>query len=130
MIVVGMSTNASENEDDAAIQNTSFTIEPKKDMKIVVGGWLTIIAGVLVIRNGLGGFVALHDSLGWPAFLCTVPVTLMGVIAVVGGICALRNIHFSLALAGAFLAAFGDGFTTFAMGVVALLLFIMTGRDL
>ena len=125
-----MSTPVAEDAGSIATPTTAFTLKPKKDIKIVIGGWLTIIAGFIVISNGLGGLWSLHDTLGWPSFICTVPITAMGVIAVIGGLCALKDVYFSLSLAGAFLAAFGDGLTTFLMGMAALLLFFMSGRDL
>lgn len=118
------------NGESLATPTTTFSIEPKRDMKVVIGGWLTIIAGFLVISNGLGGIWPPDSSLGWSAYFCAVPITIMGVVAVIGGVCALKEVHFSLSLAGAFLAAFGDGFTTFFIGMAAVLLFFMTGRDL
>ena len=125
-----MSTTDAGDEGIVVTPTATFTIKPKRDMKVVVGGSLTIIAGILVISNGLGGLWSLHSSLGWPAYFCGVPITVMGIIAVIGGVCALKDVHFSLSLAGAFLAALGDGLTTFLMGMAALLLFFMTGRDL
>ena len=125
-----MSTPDDGSGDTLATPSTTFSIRPKRDTKVVVGGWLTIIAGLIVISNGLGGIWSLHSSLGWPAYFCAVPITIMGVIAVIGGVCALKDVHFSLSLAGAFLGALGDGLTTFFIGMAALLLFFMSGRDL
>jgi hypothetical protein len=107
-----------------------FTSRPSRDLKVVIGGWLTIIAGVLVISNGLGGLWPLNDAVEWLTYACAALVITMGVIGVIGGICALKDVRMSISLAGAFLAAFGDGLPSFFLGVTALLLFFTSNRDL
>ncbi|UCE92240.1 MAG: hypothetical protein JSV90_03650 [Methanobacteriota archaeon] len=115
---------------DFKVVSRPFTVKPGRDLKVVVGGYLTIIAGALVISNGLSGFWSLHEAIGWSVYMCAVPITIMGVVGVLGGICALKDTHMSLSLAGAFLAAFGDGLPAFFLGVAALLLFFTSNRDI
>jgi hypothetical protein len=77
----------------------------EKTWKPTVGGILTIIAGVFQLITGLliaviGGITFLF---GWAGVFGT-PFIVLGIIAIVGGIYALRREVWGLALAGSICA--------------------------
>ncbi len=106
-----------------------FNDTPARDLKMVVGGLLTLLAGVLSILNGFGAFMSVSEQETGSVALCAVPMVAFGVIAVAGGLFALRDKHFSLSLVGAFLGSLGDGLTGFVAGMAALFLFFLSNRD-
>jgi hypothetical protein len=83
----------------------------EKTWKPTVAGILAIIAGALqVIFGTLGaagiGFVTGFIGLGWLSVIFA-PLILFGIVAIVGGIYALRREVWGLALAGSICALVG-----------------------
>jgi len=79
----------------------------EKTWKPEAAGVLSIIAGALAIRNGVEAAIGISTS-QWPGWLGigTIDPWLIasGVVAVIGGIYAIRRKIWPLALAGAILA--------------------------
>ena len=117
------------DQNPAASRRIRFAEKPARDLKMVIGGGLTLVAGALSISNGFGAFLSVSERDLGSVSLCAAPMIVFGVIAVAGGLCALRDKHFSLALAGAFLGALGDGLTGFVAGMTALFLFFLSNKD-
>jgi hypothetical protein len=83
----------------------------EKTWKPTVAGILAIIAGALqVILGTLGvagvGFVCGFMWMGWLSIILA-PLIVFGIVAIVGGICALRREVWGLALAGSICALVG-----------------------
>jgi hypothetical protein len=100
----------------------------EKTWKPAVGGVLTIIAGVLGLIIGvlfatgvglLGGIF----GMGWLSAIFA-PLIVFGVIAIVGGICALQRRIWGLALAGSICALIGPWFL---LGILAII-FVSLGK--
>ena len=124
-----MGNSSSVDQSQAAPKRVRFTERPARDLKMVIGGGLTLLAGALSISNGFEAFLSVSERDLGSVSLCAAPMVVFGIIAVVGGLCALRDKHFSLALAGAFLGALGDGLTGFVAGMSALFLFFLSNKD-
>ena len=124
-----MGNSSSGDQNQSAPKRTRFTEKPARDLKMVIGGGLTLLAGALSISNGFRAFLSAPEQDFGSVSLCAAPMIVFGVIAVAGGMCALRDKHFSLALAGAFLGALGDGLTGFVAGMSALFLFFLSNKD-
>ena len=98
---------------------------------------MTIIAGLLALANGLTTLSA-ATSFQWPDInmelnefsVCGSMFILLGIVAVAGGVSALRGRYTSLALAGAGAGMIGDGLWGFVLGLVALVLLFMSNEDL
>jgi hypothetical protein len=100
----------------------------EKTWKPTVGGILAIIAGaVQVILGTLGatGVCLLGGifGIGWLGALLT-PLIVLGIIAIVGGVCALTRRIWGLALAGSICALVGPWFV---LGVLAII-FVSLGK--
>jgi hypothetical protein len=100
----------------------------EKTWKPTVGGVLAIIAGVLGVIIGvlfatgvglLGGIF----GVGWLSAIFA-PLIVFGVIAIVGGICALQRRIWGLALAGSICALIGPWFL---LGILAII-FVSLGK--
>jgi hypothetical protein len=100
----------------------------EKTWKPTVGGVLAIIAGVLGLIIGvlfatgvglLGGIF----GMGWLSAIFA-PLIVFGVIAIVGGICALQRRIWGLALAGSICALIGPWFL---LGILAII-FVSLGK--
>jgi hypothetical protein len=100
----------------------------EKTWKPTVAGVLTIIAGVLEAIIGLlfaagigilGGVV----GMGWLSIIFA-PLIIFGIIAIVGGVCALRRRIWGLALAGSICALIGPWFL---LGILAII-FVSLGK--
>ena len=94
------------------------------------------MAGVLALVNGLRGIfsetsIALGPDVGFSrADVCATIALIFGVVAIAGGMNALKGRHLSLSLAGAFLGMMGGGLIGFWLGLGALILFALSNEDL
>jgi hypothetical protein len=99
----------------------------EKTWKPTVGGILAIIAGALQVIAGL--VVAIFGSIftfwimGWFGVI-GVPLIVFGIVAIIGGIYALRREVWGLALAGSICALIGPWFI---LGVLAIV-FVSLGK--
>jgi len=104
----------------------------EKTWKPTTAGILSIIAGVIELLVGLGFAIGLGllGSLGGllPAggilAVLAVPIIIIGIIALVGGIYALRRRVWGLALAGAICSLFGPWVL---LGILAII-FVSLGK--
>jgi hypothetical protein len=100
----------------------------EKTWKPTVGGVLAIIAGVpeLIIgalfATGVGLFGGIF-GVGWLSAIFA-PLIVFGIIAIVGGICALQRRVWGLALAGSICALIGPWFI---LGILAIV-FVSLGK--
>lgn len=99
----------------------------EKTWKPTVGGILAIIAGALQVIFGI--VIAALGSIGWffgmPWFSAIgAPLIVFGIIAIVGGIYALRREVWGLALAGSICALIDP---LFILGVLAII-FVSLGK--
>ena len=110
--------------------------KPPLDFLFFLGGNLAILAGIMALANGLmgasiGSTVAIGpDSPVNRLTICSVLVIIFGMIAIAGGLSAIRGKHFTLALVGAVLGMVGGGWGGFFVGVGAIVLFMMSNQDL
>jgi hypothetical protein len=100
----------------------------EKTWKPTVGGILAIIAGVLqVIFGTIGatgvGLVGGIIGMGWLSVIFA-PLIVLGIVAIVGGIYALRRNVWGLALAGSICALIGPWFI---LGILAII-FVALGK--
>jgi hypothetical protein len=100
----------------------------EKTWKPTVAGILTIIAGALqVILGTLGatgvGFVGGIIGIGWLSAIFA-PLIVFGIIAIIGGIYALRRQVWGLALAGSIFALIGPWFV---LGILSII-FVSLGK--
>ena len=106
------------------------------DFLFFLGGNLAILAGIMALANGLmgvtvGSSVALGPDSAINRFtVCSILVILFGIIAIAGGLSAIRGKHFTLALSGAVLGMVGGGWGGFFLGLGAIVLFMMSNQDL
>jgi hypothetical protein len=99
----------------------------EKTWKPTVGGILAIIAGALQMIMGI--VIAAVGSIGWffgMVWLSAIgaPLIVFGIIAILGGIYALRRKIWGLALAGSICALVGPWFV---LGVLAII-FVSLGK--
>jgi hypothetical protein len=100
----------------------------EKTWKPTVGGILAIIAGALQVISGIVcatgvGFWAGIFWMGWLSVIFA-PLIVFGIIAIVGGIYALRREVWGLALAGSICALIGPWFI---LGILAII-FVSLGK--
>ena len=99
----------------------------ERTWKPTTAGILCIIAGAIAVITGI--VVAAIGGIGWffgiPWFsLISVPVIVVGIIAIVGGSYALKRRVWGLALAGAICALFGPWAI---LGILAII-FVSLGK--
>jgi len=99
-----------------------------KTWKPTTGGILAIITGVLQVIFGTvfataAGIVGAIVGLGWLSAIGA-PLIVLGIIAIIGGIYALRRRVWGLALAGSICALVGPWFV---LGILAII-FVAIGR--
>jgi hypothetical protein len=99
----------------------------EKTWKSTVAGILSIIAGAIGMIIGI--VVAAVGGIGWffwmPWFSAiAAPIIVVGIIAIVGGIYALRREVWGLALAGSICALIGPWFV---LGILAII-FVSLGK--
>jgi len=110
--------------------------KPPLDFLFFLGGNLAILAGIMALANGLmgasiGSTVAIGpDSPVNHLTICSVLVIIFGMIAIAGGLSAIRGKHFTLALVGAVLGMVGGGWGGFFVGLGAIVMFMMSNQDL
>jgi hypothetical protein len=99
----------------------------EKTWKPTVGGILAIVAGALQAIFGI--VIAAVGSIGWffgvgwfSAF--GAPLIILGIIAIIGGIYALKRRIWGLALAGSICALIGPWFV---LGILAII-FVILGK--
>jgi hypothetical protein len=100
----------------------------EKTWKPTVAGVLAIIAGALGVIIGVlfaGGVGVLGGifGMGWLSVIFA-PLIILGIIAIVGGICALGRRIWGLALAGSICALIGPWFL---LGILAII-FVSLGK--
>jgi hypothetical protein len=100
----------------------------EKTWKPTVAGILTIIAGAFQIIPGIviaaiGGFTGIFVGIPWLSAIGT-PLIVFGIIAIIGGIFALRREVWGLALAGAIFALIAPWFI---LGLLAII-FVSLGK--
>lgn len=99
-----------------------------------MGGLMTVGAGVLSLQSALTATVLggeLPVGVDFERFaLCGAIVTVFGIVAIAGGVCALLGRHFSLALTGAFLGMVSGSLVSFWLGLGALVAFAFADADL
>jgi len=109
---------------------------PKRSARLTIAGWLIIFAGLLSLFNGLGALLEDNSSAPTPFSsigdysICAFVIVAFGVVAILGGVSALRGKNFTLALAGAALGALGDGIVGVVCGLIALALLFISDQDL
>jgi hypothetical protein len=112
------------------------SLPPRRRKGLVLGGIMTLTAGILCLANGLGSLLGEHtayvggDTAPINVAACGVIVLILGSIAIAGGITALREKHISLAIAGAAAGMMGGGNPGFCLGLVSLLLFAFSDIDI
>jgi hypothetical protein len=109
----------------------------QRDKFLVLGGIFTIIAGILSLVNGVEGFLTdtslfsfLPDYGKGVTTYCGVLLILFGVIAIAGGVYALRpGAHITPMLIGAAMGMLGGGVYGFLLGVAAMLASLLANSD-
>jgi hypothetical protein len=100
---------------------------------MLLGGGMTLLAGVLAIINGLGGLSSNNAAFEYrfaPYDYCATLFLLFGIIGVAGGISAITRKSFALAVAGAIMGMMGGGAYGFYLGLGALILFGLSNQDM
>ena len=103
--------------------------EMEKTWKPTAGGILCIVAGAIQVILGIviaavGGIAGAQLlGMGWLAAI-GVPLIILGIIAIVGGVYALKRRIWGLALAGSICALVGPWF----LGIPAII-FIILGKN-
>jgi hypothetical protein len=100
----------------------------QKTWKPTVGGILAIIAGAFQVIVGiviaaLGGIGGWFIGMGWLSVIGA-PLIVLGIVAIVGGIYALKRNTWGLALAGSICALVGPWFL---LGILAII-FVSLGK--
>lgn len=107
-----------------------------RSVSMILAGWLIIVAGLLAFSNGLMAFFGESSSIWFDIDIgvnrysvCGTMIMAFGVVAVAGGISAVRGKNLSLALAGAALGTMGDGLVGFLFGLIAIVLLFLSNED-
>ncbi len=91
-------------------------------LDIIAGALGVIAAGVLNLIAGITQFVPDIPSFLAPVFVgISVPLAILGIVAIVGGVYALRRRIWGLALAGSICAFF----TSWLLGIAAIVITAM-----
>lgn len=110
--------------------------EPERDTYMLLGGGMTLLAGILAIINGLTGlftdsYLALGPDSSFTRYtFCGILVVIFGIIAVAGGISGIKRKNFALAVAGSVMGMIGGGLYGFCLGLGALIIFGLSNQDL
>jgi len=97
---------------------------------------MTFGAGILALFNGLQAIFGGEPLPLTPEFaitrytICGIVVIAFGTLAIAGGVSAMRGGRMSLPIAGAFFGMVGDGVVGFWLGLISLVLFALSNRDL
>src|SRR5579862_2633418 len=105
---------------------------PLRTWKPTAAGVLSIVTGTFICQFQLGKAIRAH-SLTWPSAIGTALTVVLGLVAILGGISAVRRKVWLLALAGAICAlfpphAYGRLVWTSALGILAIAL-LVTSRN-
>ena len=127
------STQTIWETDDSASESYTTPIHARpRSSTPVIGGIMSILAGVLALGQGLLYLAGstLITFYGGTLCLCGGLDSLFGVIAIVGGISALKREGFAIALVGAILGMLGFGFLIgFVFGLIALVLIAISRQE-
>jgi len=104
----------------------------EKSWMPMTAGILSIIAGVSGVAAGtlvatLGSIIGRFFGILWPGIL-GVPSIIFGIIAVAGGICALRRRVWGLALAGSICALVSGFFVVMKVLGILAIIFVSLGK--
>jgi len=108
----------------------------RRDIYMLLGGGMTLLAGILAIINGLRGLFTDSSLALGPADTftretsCGILVLIFGIIAVAGGISGIKRKYFALAVAGSVMGMMGGGLYGFFLGLGALIIFGLSNQDL
>jgi hypothetical protein len=95
-------------------------------LDIIAGSLGLIAALVFIFVGGLMRFMPDVPTLIWPIFTAlAVPFAIIGILAIVGGVYALRRKLWGLALAGS-IAAF---FPSWILGIAAIVFTILSKKE-
>ena len=103
---------------------------------MLLGGCMTLLAGILAIINGLRGlftdsFLALGPADTFTRETsCGILVLVFGIIAVAGGVSGIKRKNLALAIAGSVMGMMGGGLYGFLLGLGALIIFGLSNQDL
>jgi len=103
----------------------------ERTWKPTTAGILSIIAGISGVITGivgatLGGIIGIFFGVPWIAAF-SVPSIIFGIVAIVGGIYALRREIWGLALAGSICAFISGFFILKILGLLAII-FVSLGK--
>jgi hypothetical protein len=87
----------------------------------IIGGAISVITGIVIAV--VGGIGSIFIGLGWLSAIGA-PIIVLGIIAIVGGSCALRRRVWGLALAGSICALLGPWAI---LGILAII-FVSMGK--
>jgi hypothetical protein len=102
-------------------------VQPKKRILSTIAGIVEIVAGVFTGITAIIYLVAMfvaEDMPGWFVFFPVLTLVILCMLAVVGGICALRRKYWAMALVGAIAVIW----PTVVLGIAAVVLNI-AARD-
>jgi hypothetical protein len=108
----------------------------RRDNYLLLGGGMTLLAGIFAIINGLRGLFTDSSLALGPADTftretsCGVLVLVFGIVAVAGGISGIKRKNFALAIAGSVMGMMGGGVYGFYLGLGALIVFGLSNIDL
>lgn len=108
----------------------------RRSTHLLLGGVLTLTAGIMSLVNGAQGLledgsVALGPISNYTRYtFCGILVIMFGLVAIAGGISAIKGKNFTLALAGAALGMMGGGLFGFYLGLGALIVYALSNEDL
>jgi hypothetical protein len=108
----------------------------RRDIYMLLGGGMTLLAGILAIINGLRGLITDSSLALGPADTftretsCGILVLVFGIVAVAGGISGIKRKFFALAVAGTIMGMMGGGVYGFYLGLGALIMFGLSNQDI
>lgn len=112
------------------------TRPPRRSATLVLGGGLSVGAGILSLINGVQGILTNAELSILPPVsqsfvkVCGVLLLVLGALAVVGGVSAIRGGRLSLSLVGAGAGMLGGGLIGFYLGLGAIVLLLLSNQDL
>jgi len=96
----------------------------KKRWKSILAGILSIISAPFVLTLSLGGALQGHTLMGQLVFWC---FAALAIVAIVGGVFAIRGRVWGLAFAGSICATIS--LFTWYLGIVAIILIILSKNE-
>jgi hypothetical protein len=107
--------------------------------KPVAGGIISIVAGsihllgwlAIIVALSVPAFIRMYADMPrigpWIAVICTVPLIIVAIIAIIGGVFALKRRRWGLALAGAICAIFSP--ISWYLGVIATIFIALSRKE-